>query len=231
MYAFPMPLTGSAVLCFGSAVCQTEHRLLTQDLRGKAANTRCICELSCRAQPYLPYTRVLLTHTYVRRNREANSCCWQTECRVLALQELETIAGSDSQNLPATRQAASAVGQLLGSAAASRNSSGQDLAMQSTSNEHTSPQLVAARNMHKENDERFDETTEALEQDLCDSPNQYNPREGAFHHPLRQPLPLYGFCTRGILEQTSCSRLLQHVLCYSFIMYCGTHPAVNTYQQ
>lgn len=156
----------------------------------------------------------------------------QTECHVLALQELETIVGSDSQNLAARRQAASAVGELLGSAVASRNSSGHDLAMQSTSSEYMSPQLVAARNMHKENDERCDEITQALEQqDLCGSPNRDNPREGAPYHLLRHPLPLHGIGTHSTLEQTSCSRLLQHVLCYSFIMYCGTHPVFNTYQQ
>ena len=155
-------------------------------------HTRCICEFSYKAQPYLPYTPCLPDPNSCTSQQRSQQLLLQLECHVLALQELEIIAGptrSDSQDVATTRQGASAVEQLLGSAAASKDSSAQDLAMQSTSSEFTSPQLVAARNMHQENDERFDEITKALEQDLHDSPNRYDPKEGAPYHPLHHPSP------------------------------------------
>ena len=122
----------------------------------------------------------------------ANSYC----CRLsvwLLLQTLEpitdtTLARSQSDgplsDIPAIRQEVSADEQA---APKGRDSSGDgsvQSGLQGTTNMLAFSDLVAVSHLHKENAERFDEITQALEQDLRNNPKSSNlsMRGGNTHH-------------------------------------------------
>ena len=88
-----------------------------------------------------------------------------------------SLSGGSLSYLPATRQEVLADGQAATKSMASSGNDNVQSGLQGTPNIcHTSPELARAlSHLHKQNGERFDEITQALEQDLRDNPKSSRP--------------------------------------------------------
>ena len=129
-----------------------------------------------------------------------------------------SLSGGSLSYLPATRQEVLADGQAATKSMASSDNDNVQSGMQGTPNIcHTSPELARAlSHLHKQNGERFDEITQALEQDLRDNPKSSRP---SMH---KGENPHYSNHTHGSTAYSSNSsekRLLQHASIVSMLWY------------